>query len=67
MKNPTEDEIRERCQEIQANWDEQTRNQRLVDKRLRSDYVSEWEVPEILLRDNLSVSIEDILLEYDGE
>lgn len=45
--NPTEEEIRELCAEIQKGWDEETRRSRLVDKRLDPNYVFEWTVPEI--------------------
>lgn len=38
--DPTEEEIRERCLEIQAGWSEATRQTRLVVKS------TEWAVPE---------------------
>jgi hypothetical protein len=48
---PTQQEIRERCLEVQSTWDEETRINRIVDIRLRPDYEPVWEVPVVKMED----------------
>lgn len=45
---PSPEEIARLCKEIQQTWDEETRQSRIADPRLKNDYVPTWEVPEIL-------------------
>jgi hypothetical protein len=51
VKDPTLEEIAERCAEIQATWDEDTRRSRIVDPSRRPDYVYHWVVPVVSIRD----------------
>jgi hypothetical protein len=57
---PTPEEIRERCLEIQATWDEDTRLSRIVDHRIHPDYVHVWEVPVIRIGD-LDGDVESVI------
>ncbi len=51
MRDPTPEEIQERCAEIHATWDEDTRRSRIVDPSRRPDYVYHWVVPVVSIRD----------------
>ncbi len=51
MKDPTPEEIAARCAEIQATWDEATRESRIADPTRRPDYVCHWEVPVVSIEE----------------
>lgn len=51
MKDPTPEEIAERCAEIQATWDEDTRRSRIADPSRRPDYVYHWTVPVVSIEE----------------
>lgn len=52
QRDPTEEEIRQACQAIQARWDDFTRHQRLVQKPVS------FEVKEIQTPDQLRIFVE---------
>jgi hypothetical protein len=51
MDSPTPEEIAERCLEIQATWDEDTRRSRIADPSRRPDYVYHWTVPVVSIEE----------------
>lgn len=51
MKDPTPEEIAERCLEIQKTWDEETRISRIADPSRRPDYVHHWTVPVVSIEE----------------
>lgn len=60
-ETPTQEEIRERCLEIQSTWDEQTRRSRIADPKLRPDYVHCWSIPIINVSELDISSLDDVI------
>lgn len=60
MKNPSPEEIRAACLEIQKTWDEETRISRIADPSRRPDYVHHWTVPVVSIKE-LGVEAESAL------